>query len=250
MKTLFRTLLIVLALLMVLPSVVGAKTPYATYTYSSQGEVLASPTAYVPDIVIDHKYMGLGDPLSDPRDLFVGPDNKVYIVDAVANTVYAFDRYYKFLFKIDTFTNDQGVPDSFANPSGVFVNEENIYVCDADKNRIVMFDTEGNFVKIIPEPKSNYFEEGSIYKPVACVVDDYGRLFVVSSTTYQGIIVLNTDGDFFGFIGAQKVSVSALELLWSKLQSSSKKKGAIEFVSTLRRLPGQGGQEGSLKLSS
>ena len=230
MKILFRTLLIVLALLMVLPGVVGAKTPYATYTYSSQGEVLASPTAYVPDIVIDHNYMGLGAPLTDPRDLFVGPDNRVYIVDAGANTVYAFDRYYKFLFQIDSFINDQGVPDSFANPSGVFVNEENMYVCDADKNRIVMFDLEGNFVKIIPEPKSNYFEEGSIYKPVACVVDDYGRLFVVSSTTYQGIIVLNTDGDFFGFIGAQKVSVSALELLWSKF--SSKKKGGMEFVST------------------
>ncbi len=232
MKKLFRILLIVLALLMVLPGVIGAKTPYATYTYSSQGEVLASPTAYVPDIVIDYKYMGLGGALSDPRDLFVGPDNRVYIVDAKANIVYAFDRYYKFLFQIDSFINDQGVPDTFANPSGVFVNEENIYVCDADKNRIVMFDTEGNFEKIIPEPKSNYFEEGSIYKPVACVVDDYGRLFVVSSTTYQGIIVLNTDGDFFGFIGAQKVSVSALDLLLQNFQSESKKKGAMEFVST------------------
>ena len=33
----------------------------------------------------------------------VGPDDRVYIVDAKANIVYAFDRYYKFLFKIESF---------------------------------------------------------------------------------------------------------------------------------------------------
>ncbi len=232
MKKLFRILLIVMAVIMVLPSVVGAEPPYATYTYSSQGEVLASPTAYVPDIVIDHSYMGLSASLGDMRDLFVAPDDKVYVVDAASNSVYVFDRYYKFIFQINSFVNDQGVPDSFASPSGVFVNDEYIFVCDSDKNRIVLFDLEGNFVKIIPEPVSSYFEEGSIYKPVACVVDDYGRIFVVSSTTYQGIIVLNMDGDFFGFIGAQKVSVSALDLIWANFQSSDSKKDDREYVST------------------
>ncbi|MBQ9717139.1 MAG: YIP1 family protein [Clostridia bacterium] len=232
MKKLFKVLLIAVAVFMILPSVVSAATPYATYTYSAGGQVLTSPAAYVPDTVVDAAYMGLNGTIDDPRDLFVGPDERVYIVDAASASVKVLDRYYKFLFEINSFTNEHGVPDTFLNPSGVFVNDKNIYVCDTDNNRIVMFDLDGNYVKIIGKPVSNLFEEGSIYKPVACAVDDYGRIFVVSSTTYQGIIVLNDNGDFFGFIGAQKVSISALEILWRKIQTDEQREQSEEYVST------------------
>ena len=217
---------------MILPSVVSAATPYATYTYSAGGQVLTSPAAYVPDTVVDAAYMGLNGTIDDPRDLLVGPDERVYIVDAASASVKVLDRYYKFLFEINSFTNEHGVPDTFLNPSGVFVNDKNIYVCDTDNNRIVMFDLEGNYVKIIGKPISNLFEEGSIYKPVACAVDDYGRIFVVSSTTYQGIIVLNDNGDFFGFIGAQKVAISALEIIWRNIQTEEQRAQSEEYVST------------------
>lgn len=219
-------------LLTVLPTIISASTPYATYTYSSQGEVLSSPDAYVPDFVIDGAYMNYTGSLSDMRDMFVGPDEKIYLVEATSGLVIVLDRYYKHLFSISEFVNEQGVPDRFASPSGVYVDESNIYVCDSDNNRIVMFDTEGNFVKIVPKPVSTYFEEGSVYKPIACVCDDYGRLFIVSSTTYQGIIVLNTNGDFFGFIGATKVSPSALAILWRRFQTAEQRALQKEYVST------------------
>ena len=211
MKKFSRVLLTALASLMIFTGVVGAAAPYATYTYSSEGFVLNSPEAYVPDMVVDSEYMGLDVVLDDPRDLFVGPDDCVYIVDAKNARVICLDKYFKFRFQIKSFVNSHGVPDSFSDPSGVFVNEEHIYVCDTDNNRIVMFDLEGNYVKIIKKPESNLFEEGSIYKPVACAVDQYGRLFVVSSTTYQGIIVINDDSEFFGFIGATKTVGSVME---------------------------------------
>lgn len=231
MKKFYKILLIALAVVMILPSVVSAANPYATYTYSAGGMVLTSPSAYVPDTIVDASYMGIAE-FDDPRDMLVGPDGRVYFALGSANKIVVCDRYCKYLFEITTFTNEHGVPDSFANPSGVFVDENNIYVCDTDKNRIVMFDTEGNYIKIIPQPRSNLFEEGSIYKPVACVVDDYGRIFVVSSTTYQGIIVLNQDGEFFGFIGAQKVYISALEILRRRFQTDEQRAQTQEYVST------------------
>lgn len=231
MKKLYKILLIALAVVMILPSVVSAANPYATYTYSAGGMVLTSPPAYVPDTIVDASYIGIAE-FDDPRDMLVGPDGRVYFALGSANKIVVCDRYCKFLFEITTFTNEHGVPDSFSNPSGVFVDEDNIYVCDTDKNRIVMFDTDGNYIKIIPQPRSNLFEEGSIYKPVACVVDDYGRIFVVSSTTYQGIIVLNQDGEFFGFIGAQKVYISALEIFWRRFQTEEQRAQTQEYVST------------------
>lgn len=233
MKKIFKNILLsVLAAVTILPSAIAASTPYATYTYSSDGDVLVSPAAYVPDQVITSSSMGLEVAFDDPRDLFIGPDEKLYLVDAANNRIIVCDRYYNFLFEIKEFTNEHGVPDSFNNPSGVFVNEENIYVCDTDNNRIIKFDTEGNYEKIIKKPESNLFEEGSIYKPVACAVDQYGRLFVVSSTTYQGIIVINDDADFYGFIGAQKVAISALEIIWRKIQTDEQRSQSEQYVST------------------
>ncbi len=232
MKKLSRVLLIAMALMMLLPTAVGAATPYATYTYSSTGFVLSSPAAYVPDQIIDSAYIGLEIPFDDPQDLFVGPDQSVYLVDAKNSRVICMDRYFKLKFEIAKFVNTQGVPDSLSAPGGVFVTEDYIYVCDTNNNRIVMFNLDGTYHKIIPAPVSNLFDENAVYKPVAVAVDEYGRLFIVSSTTYQGIIVMSEDGGFHGFIGATKVTISAWEILWRNFQTKAQRAASKTFVST------------------
>ena len=190
-----------------LAPVASAASAYSTYTYSSDMYVLDSPDAYVPDTVVDADYMGI-EKLVRPTDIVADKSGNVFIADAGANKIIALDPYYHFSFEITEFVNEQGVRDTFSNPNGVFVNNDYIYVCDTDNARIVMFERDGDhdFVKIVPQPTSNLFEEDAIYKPVAVAIDAYGRMFIVSSTTYQGIIVMSDNGDFYGFIGAQKVS--------------------------------------------
>ncbi len=232
MKKLSRILVSLISLLILFTTVVGAATPYATYTYSSSEFVLNSPAAYVPDRIVDSNYIGLKTPLGDPRDLFVASDSTVYIADAANNRIVCMDRYFKLQFEISKFNNEQGVPDMLSEPSGVFVNDKFIYVCDSSNNRIVMFNRDGSFHKVIPAPVSALFDEGAIYKPVACAVDEYGRLFIVSSTTYQGIIVMSEDGGFHGFIGATQVQISALEILWRNFQTKEQRESSSKFVST------------------
>lgn len=233
MKKFSKIIVLTLLVLMIAAPVVSASsTPYSTYTYSSLGFPLLSPDSYVPDKIIDSEYMGLEYAIDTPCDLEVDPDGNVYIADAGNARIVVLDKYYKFKFEIRNFTNSNGIPDKFNAPKGVFVNEKNIYVCDTDNNRIVMFDRDGNFVKIVPRPESTLFENDDIYKPVAVAVDSYGRLFVVSSTTYQGIIVMNDDGVFTGFIGAQKVTISAIELLWRKFKTEEQKAYEKDYVST------------------
>ncbi len=232
MKKLSRVLLTAMAMVMLLTTFVGAAAPYATYTYSSTGFVLNSPAAYVPDQIITSAYIGLEKPFDDPRDLFVGPDQNVYLVDAKNSRIICMDRYFKVKFEITKFTNTQGVPDALAEPSGVFVTDKYIYVCDTNNNRIVMFNLDGTYHKIIPAPVSDLFDENAVYKPVACAVDEYGRLFIVSSTTYQGIIVMSEDGGFHGFIGATSVSISAWEILWRNFQTDAQRAYTQQYVST------------------
>ena len=235
MKNLMKLITLVMVCLMVFGSLsVMAITPYSTYTYDIDGEYAASPDAYTPDMIVDSAAMGLDDekPLDSPRDLFVGKDNKVYIADATNNRIVVCNRYLQYTFEISTFTNNQGVPDALTNPQGVFVTEDYIYVADTDNNRIVLFDLEGEYVDTIEEPRSDVFPENSIYKPVALAVDAAGRMYIVSSTTYMGVISIAPDGEFQGFIGAQQVNISAIDILWRKIQTKEQRETSTQYVST------------------
>jgi len=258
MKKFIRILAVLFAVIMLASVPVSAAASYQTYIYSSSGFPLYSPDAYSPQQSVDSTYMGLGEtPLEDPRDIVVDDAGNVYIVDMKTNRVVVLDKYYKLKFTIEKFINDNGIEDEFTAPQGVFVSErkvsqkdENgnviyddegkpvrvdeklIYVCDTNANRIVVFDENGEFVKIIPQPEDQLFEEDAVYKPVAIAVDDYGRLYVVSSTTYQGIIMMTSDGVFTGFIGAQKVSLSAWEIIMRMFQTEAQAKKKEENIST------------------
>ena len=232
MKKLTSVLALLFALILLLAVPVSASSAYQTYTYSIYGEALYSPAAYTPEKSVDSAYMGLTTAIDDPRDLVVDDEYNVYIADGKNNRIVCLDRYYKVKFEITTFVNEYGVPDELTSPSGLFVTKDRIFVCDTDANRIVTFDRNGNYLAIIPEPESELFDEGSVYKPVAIAVDQYDRLYVVSSTTYQGIIVMTDTGMFTGFIGAQKVTISAWQIIWRRFQTDAQKELSTAYVST------------------
>ena len=211
---------------------VSAAKPYQTYTYSSDGFALLSPDAYTPIQTVDSDYMGLKEAIDDPKDLVVDDEKNVYIADSKGNRIVVLDRYYKLKFIISTFINEYGIEDELTAPAGVFVTKDTIYVCDTDANRIVTFDREGNYLKIIPQPESNLFDDDAVYKPVAVAVDQYGRIFVVSSTTYEGIIVMTSDGVMTGFIGAQAVTISAWQILWRRFQTAEQRELSVSYIST------------------
>ena len=211
---------------------VGASSAYQTYTYSIGGFALYSPDAYVADRVVDSNAMGLDVPILDPNDIISDNDGNVYIADTGNNRIVCLDRYYNVEFIMDSFVNTYGVNDSLSAPEGLYVTDDYIWVCDTGNARIVVFDREGNFVRLIKAPESNLFGDSKLYSPVAIAVDQYNRLFVVSSTTYQGIIVMNGDGEFTNFIGAQAVTLSAWDILWRRFRTDEQKAQQSDVVST------------------
>ncbi len=241
MKNFIRAIVIVLCLITVLSVPISAATPYQTHTYmSNEKSVLDSPDAYIPDVSVDAAYMGLEfNDATTLQDLFVDEDKNVYIVDSGSNSVYVLDRYYKLKFTINSFINSYSVSDSFTQPRGVFANEDTIYVCDTGANRIVLFDRKASieageavFDRIITRPTSKLFGEDAIYRPVACVVDPYGRIYVVSDSTYQGVIVMDPTGQFTGFIGAQTVSADPLFIFLRRFMTEEQRAKQDALVST------------------
>ena len=226
----FTLLLLCMVTLFAAAMPVSALEPYTTYTYSPDGFALKSPAAYSPTMSVDYKAVGLETKWDDAADIFVDDEDKVYLVDTANNRIIVMTPFYKLDFIIDIFVNSQGVHDSFDKPGGVFVNEENIYVCDTNNSRIVMFDREGNFEKTIEKPESALFGEDSIYQPVAMSVDQYGRIYVVSQTTNQGVIVMDENGTFNGFIGAQAVNYNILDIIWRRFQSKEQRKKTSSYI--------------------
>ena len=220
---------VMIASVFVLPA--SAASPYQTYTYSISGTALYSPDAYTPIKVMDSDTMGLEVPLNAPTDIVVDDELNIYIADRENNRIVVNDRYGKVKFLIETFINEDGVPDELSRPQGLFVTEDTIYVCDTDAGRIVTFDLEGEFLSVIPAPESSLFDEDAIYSPIAIAVDKYDRLFVVSRDTYQGIIVMTSDGTFTGFIGAQAVSLSVWEILLRRFQTDEQRSMSVQNVS-------------------
>ena len=241
MKKFNKILCTFFALLMIMSAVTvtaGASSAYQTYTYDINGKALYSPDAYTAFRTVNSDDMGLELAIENPGDMLTDEAGNVYIADTGNDRIVVLDQYYKFKFAINEFSNDQGVPDGLSAPQGVFVSEPNakygklIWVCDTGSNRIVVFDENGEFQRIIEEPESTLFDEESVYKPVAIAVDAYNRLYVVSSTTYQGIIVMTDEGEFTGFIGAQAVSMNAWEIIWRRFQTKEQREVSEQKVST------------------
>ncbi len=219
MNKIIKAAAVAFAVLLVLASVTSAYYSYQTYTYDINGNAMESPDAFVPDEIVTSDTMGISPPLENPSDIFVDDKENVYIADAGNNRIVVLNKRYKLRYYIEKFINTQGIQDKFNNPQGVFVTDTNIYVCDTDNNRIVIFDRDAKFQRIVEKPLADEFSVDDLYRPKAVAVDRSGRMYVVSSSTYQGIIAMDSDGVFQGFIGAQKSPLSAWQIFWRRFQT-------------------------------
>ncbi len=226
MKRITSVLLVLLSLVMIIPMMVigaGASSAYQTYTYSLSGTALYSPDAYSAELSMNYLDMGLDKDFNNPNDLVTDDEGRLYIADTGNNRIVVLNRYYEYQFSITTFINEQGNNDALQGPRGVFVIDDSIWVCDTDKNRLVEFDRKGNFKQILDAPESQLFDSDATYKPVAMAIDQYGRIYVVSSSTYQGVIVMDSKGEFVNFAGAQAVTISAWEKILSLFRTDEQK---------------------------
>ncbi len=225
MKKITSILLVVLSLLMIGSSMVvsvGAASAYQTYTYDIYGYPLYSPDAYTADDTMTFKEMGIkfdSTKLPVLTDMVTDEAGNVYIVDKAYNRVIVLDPYYQFKFQIDKFITGQhdelgGNYDQLNSPRGVFVTENEIWVCDTNNARLVVFDRAGGYIRTVNAPPSTVL---LTYAPIAMAIDQYGRIFVVSDGCGDGIIVMDSTGAFVGFIGAQKVATESwFDIIWSR----------------------------------
>ena len=236
MKKIAKILVLTLAFILVFGAVASsAYVAYDTYTYSISGKQMLSPAAYSTNTSLTSTDMGLKDKfgglqLNAAHDIVTDELGNVYIADTGNNRIVVLNKYYRVINVIDSYKAADGTPVPFNSPEGVFVTDPNktadgesyIYVCDTKNKAIVVFTRDYQHVDTITAPETPLLDP-SLFIPNAVAVDIYGRIFVVSEQIYAGIIVLSSEGEFAGYIGAQKPAYSIIDVIWRKFQTDEQR---------------------------
>ncbi len=131
--------------------------------------------------------------ISDPVGIWVTEDDYKYVADMGRKQILVFNA-------ANNFIRAYGEDEQFNKPLDVAVYENNIYVCDMNKNKIIVLDKEsGKSVKEIGETGT---KEGQFYKPTHVVVDRQGSIYVNDSFNYR-IQKFDPTGKFIKTFGYQ-----------------------------------------------
>ncbi|QNK59516.1 YIP1 family protein [Paenibacillus sp. PAMC21692] len=206
---------------------VKAKVPYPNYVLSPDGLFLPVPAPYVPDsmILLDDKPEGA---FKKPQDLFIDKNNRLYIADTGNNRIVMMDVQGNILRTYGTDESLTKETGKLNEPRGVFVGDDGtLFVADTGNKRLAEFDPNGTFVRSFEQPDSELLGADFVYQPVKVVMDSRGFFYVVSQGTQKGLMMLDPEGKFRGFFGANKVQISFVDALVHTFYSKDQRKGKV-----------------------
>lgn len=262
----------ILAFLLVLVVAFGysasADSSYKSYVYDNNGEAFDAPDAFYFDKQFDLMNMkddkGKAIKMYTPNDMFVAEDGRIFIAGndeddigmvLVLNSDFTFNKLLKG-FKHTIALADgttKTINDTFGSVTSVFVdkNDGSIYICDmtganaynTDEDVVANLYEEGsgrliklnkNFQQemVVAGIKNEILPDDFNFMPKKVVVDNYGRIFVLSQGCTMGILEIDSEGDFVQTLGAPAVTYNAFELIWRAISSEAAQDKMEEYVPT------------------
>lgn len=126
----------------------------------------------------------------------INPAGYFYISDIGSNEILKLDTLGNVIKSIGGYGWTES---SFDEPSDVFANTLNVYVCDKNNNRIQYFDKDLNFLSQFTTENSN--DETKTFRyPISSAVSTQGDLFILDSDNNR-ILKYNSRGEFQAMIG-------------------------------------------------
>lgn len=190
---------------------VFADAPYRTWTAGPNGKLVSTQTAYEPSEVLTY-------PVADPEDIFIQDKTGIiYLADTGNSRILVINNE-------QTQIIGEGV---LKSPSGIYVDDANkIYVADYGMKKVFIFDKDGKLIKEIGRPTEPIYGKKSDFAPKKIAVDKRNNIYVISEGSINGVIQLNNEGKFAGFVGANKTDLS-FKMLVQRLVFTDKQKGQL-----------------------
>ncbi|MCQ2770907.1 MAG: hypothetical protein MJ236_03820 [Clostridia bacterium] len=187
----------------------SSEVPYQTYTLDKWGNATPSPNGYVPQRSIGGAQLGCKD-FSGAQDLFYSETLKLVLVTDTGNSrIVVLNDNFEFQYELTSFTNDKNEEITLNKPEGAYLLDDGtLYICDTGNQRIISCTLDGKLNSVLSTPESELLDENFVYRPSKLVVDEDNRMYIISKGTYQGLIYLDTNGEFIRYFGANKVEMT------------------------------------------
>lgn len=191
-------ILLLLGFILLVNAPVMAISPYTTWTWGP-GFPLPTQDAYTPLDEIDLD-------VSSPEEMFLAPDGYIYVADTGNGRIVKLDADFQIIAEYGQ--------DILESPTGLFVDEEGtLYIADAGKNMIVILDSSGNLINEFGRPTEPLFGASREFLPRKIAVDVRKNLYIASEGSVNGLIMMNTSGNFIGYFGANAAEMSLKMIL-------------------------------------
>ena len=106
-----------------------------------------------------------------------------------------------------------------------------LLIADTQNNRIIKCNADGNVKQVIERPENmTGVSDSEVFLPVKLAVDSIGRIYVVARNINRGIIQLDSQGKFMGYIGSPQVQYDIMTIILRRLLH----RGAAGKIGTVR----------------
>ncbi|HIW73294.1 MAG TPA: hypothetical protein H9684_03135 [Firmicutes bacterium] len=209
-----------------------------------------APAAFVYEDSLNSADLGLDVPLNTPEDFTCDEEGNVYIMDTLNGRIVMVGSDLAAARFVITGYTAEGGGGTFEGGRGLFEREGRLYVCLPTAKRIVAVDIpaslrgggdiagqEGMTVvsqeegrpaeitlrasRIVDSPDLSAVKDSFDFKPTKLVADRSDRLYVVVEGVFDGLLTIDSDNEFIGFVGANRITMSALDLLWRSLSTDA-----------------------------
>ncbi len=245
-------MLILLTVLM--PVSALSVAPYSGYDYDPYGASTAAPLGYIPLKKVNYNDMGViggvtsagvENGFNRPEDMFRYNDI-FFVADTGNNRIVQLDSELNFVREFTEFASADGSESyPITSPRDVYVKDDEIYVCcnktvtnDDGKSfkdgYIVTADMDGTLKRYYGKPIDDAVEIQD-YEPLTVVVDNSGYLYIRALGVLEGLIIIDKDGNFVQYYGANKVVMTwtlAIQAMWKKVFGRQSTSTTIKAVPT------------------
>lgn len=216
LKRIISTLIFAVLML----SVTASADSYPSYNYLANGEITSVPQPFTVEDILYAEDFGV-ESFVGSKDIFCDSNGTVYVSDTENNSIALLGADGS-TDKISGFTVN-GKEETFNSPRGICVMNGSLYVCDYNNHRIVVIDLVTREGWVIEDIVSKILDDDFTFNPKGIAVDAYDRIYCVSDGQYNGLMVFEKDGSFSGFVGANKTTLSIIDIIWRKLSTKAQK---------------------------
>lgn len=152
--------------------------------------------------------------MNHPEDIFIGPDDLLYVADTENNRVLVMDREGIVLKEIT-----QACGKKLSKPRGVYVGDDlSIWIADTGNLRLATINADGSDRKEYIKPDSSLLENNFTFDVQKLFVANTGYIYVLKGAN---LIAIDEANNFRGYLGADDVGFSLSRTLIRMFGSKS-----------------------------